>query len=205
VDAVKKIAEAVLYEGYVLWPYRRSARKNQQRWTFGGVYPRAYSEARGEDDPWIVQTQCLVLGDGEPAVEIKVRFLHVTVGGHLGIGDKHFLIPIEAVERAALELLAGPDRPPAIFCATDDQAIGVLRAARELRIDVPGALAVAGFDNVKEAALTDPPLTTVSSDREALARAAVSLAMGDPSENGPVDRLRRFPVALEIRQSCGCP
>jgi LacI family transcriptional regulator len=105
----------------------------------------------------------------------------------------------------ALELLAGPDRPPAIFCATDDQAIGVLRAARELRIDVPGALAVAGFDNVKEAALTDPPLTTVSSDREALARAAVSLAMGDPSENGPVDRLRRFPVALEIRQSCGCP
>jgi hypothetical protein len=77
VDTAKKIAEAVLYEGYLLWPYRKSARKNQQRWTFGGVYPRAYSEARGEDDPWIMQTQCLVLGDGEPAVEIKVRFLHV--------------------------------------------------------------------------------------------------------------------------------
>ena len=76
-DAVKKIAEAVLYEGYMLWPYRRSARKNQQRWTFGGVYPRAYSEARGEDDPWIMQTQCLVLGDEETAVEVKVRFLHV--------------------------------------------------------------------------------------------------------------------------------
>jgi hypothetical protein len=78
VDAAKKIAEAVLYEGYLLWPYRRSARKNQQRWTFGGVYPRAYSEARGEDDPWIMQTQCLVSGDGETAVEVKVRFLHVT-------------------------------------------------------------------------------------------------------------------------------
>ena len=76
-DAAKKIAEAVLYEGYLLWPYRRSARKNQQRWTFGGVYPRAYSEARGEDDPWIMQTQCLVLGDGETAVEVSVRFLHV--------------------------------------------------------------------------------------------------------------------------------
>ena len=76
-DTAKKIAGAVLYEGYLLWPYRKSARKNQQRWTFGGVYPRAYSEARGEDDPWIMQTQCLVLGDGEPAVEIKVRFLHV--------------------------------------------------------------------------------------------------------------------------------
>jgi hypothetical protein len=77
VDTAKKIAEAVLYEGYLLWPYRKSARKNQQRWTFGGVYPRAYSEARGEDDPWIMQTQCLVLGDGETAVEVKVRFLHV--------------------------------------------------------------------------------------------------------------------------------
>jgi hypothetical protein len=38
-DAVRKIADAVLYEGYILWPYRRSALKNTQRWTFGGVYP----------------------------------------------------------------------------------------------------------------------------------------------------------------------
>lgn len=76
-DAAKKIAEAVLYEGYLLWPYRRSARKNQRRWTFGGVYPRAYSEARGEDDPWIMQTQCLVMGDEESVIEVRVRFLHV--------------------------------------------------------------------------------------------------------------------------------
>jgi hypothetical protein len=77
-DAIKKIAEAVLYEGYILWPYRRSATKNQQRWTFGGVYPRAYSEARGEDDPWIMQTQCPLLGDEASTVEVQVRFLHVT-------------------------------------------------------------------------------------------------------------------------------
>lgn len=77
-DSVKKIAEAVLYEGYVLWPYRKSAMKNQQRWTFGGVYPRAYSESRGEDDPWLMQTQCLVTGTGETTVEVRVRFLHVT-------------------------------------------------------------------------------------------------------------------------------
>ena len=77
-DAVKKIAEAVLYEGYILWPYRRSATKNQQRWTFGGVYPRAYSEARGEDDPWIMQTQCPLSGDEASTIEVRVRFLHVT-------------------------------------------------------------------------------------------------------------------------------
>src|SRR5213079_989141 len=66
--------------------------------------------------------------------------------------------------KVGLSLLSGPERPPAIVCATDDQAIGLLRAARELRIDVPTDLAVAGFDDVKEAALTDPPLTTIASD-----------------------------------------
>ena len=35
-DPIRRIADAVLYEGYLLWPYRRSATKNRQRWTFGG-------------------------------------------------------------------------------------------------------------------------------------------------------------------------
>jgi hypothetical protein len=73
-DPVRAIADAVLYEGYILWPYRRSAMKNRQRWTFGGVYPRAWSEGR-VDDPWQMRTQCLVKGD--PAVEVTVRFLQV--------------------------------------------------------------------------------------------------------------------------------
>ncbi len=106
----------------------------------------------------------------------------------------------------ALEVLARPDRPTAIFCATDDQAIGVLRAARELRIDVPGDLAVAGFDDVKEAALTDPPLTTIASDRPAMARAAVDLVLDDGLRvaGSRRERLKQFPSALVIRRSCGC-
>jgi hydrogenase maturation protease len=75
-DALRKIADAVLYEGYVLWPYRRSALKNQQRFTFGGVYPRAHSEGR-EDDPCTMRTECLVEDHGEARVEVRVRFLHV--------------------------------------------------------------------------------------------------------------------------------
>lgn len=108
--------------------------------------------------------------------------------------------------KVALEVLSGPDRPPAIFCATDDQAIGVLRAARELRIDVPGELAVAGFDDVKEAALTDPPLTTIASDRPAMARAAVDLVLDDGLRvaGSRRERLKQFPSALVIRRSCGC-
>ncbi|MGI8439585.1 MAG: hypothetical protein ACR2NV_05190 [Thermoleophilaceae bacterium] len=86
-DEVRKIADAVLYEGYILWPYRRSAMKNQQRWTFGGVYPEAYSRARGEDDPWTMQTQILVEGGDDASVEVRVRFLHVVerqVAAHTG-------------------------------------------------------------------------------------------------------------------------
>lgn len=77
-DPVRAIADAVLYEGHVLWPYRRSALKNAQRWTFGNVFPRAHAEGRAPgDDPWTMQTQCLVEGDGWAGLRVTVRFLQV--------------------------------------------------------------------------------------------------------------------------------
>ncbi|GAB2779447.1 LacI family DNA-binding transcriptional regulator [Streptomyces daliensis] len=108
--------------------------------------------------------------------------------------------------RHALGLLSGPDRPTAVFCSTDDQAIGVMRAARELNIDVPRELAVVGFDDVKEAALTDPPLTTVGSDREGMAKAAVDLVLDDSLRvvGSRRERVRQFPSGLVLRRSCGC-
>lgn len=76
IDEVREIADAVLYEGYLLWPYRRSAMKNQQRFTFGGVYPRGWPQ-----DRCAMQAQCLVETDPahleEPGVEVRVRFLQV--------------------------------------------------------------------------------------------------------------------------------
>jgi hydrogenase maturation protease len=63
---VEAIANAVLYEGYLLYPYRQSAVKNQVRWTFGGVHPQAWSEATGGFEPWVQQTQCLVANAGFP-------------------------------------------------------------------------------------------------------------------------------------------
>jgi hypothetical protein len=73
-DPVRAIADAVLYEGYILWPYRRSAPKNRQRWTFGGVFPAAHGEAH-PDDPARLQTEVEL--EGDPAVDVRVRFLHV--------------------------------------------------------------------------------------------------------------------------------
>jgi hypothetical protein len=71
-DPVRQIADAVLYEGYVLWPYRRSAPKNRQRFTFGGVYPQGWPEDRSE-----TLVECLLESDGEPRAEARVRFLQV--------------------------------------------------------------------------------------------------------------------------------
>jgi hypothetical protein len=74
--AARKIADAVLYEGYVLYPYRASATKNQVRWQWGVVAPRAWSEAGG-CEPWWTQTECLAEPGPDGALFGKVRFMQV--------------------------------------------------------------------------------------------------------------------------------
>jgi hypothetical protein len=81
--AVDQIAKAVLYEGYMLYPYRPSSVKNQQRWNFGVLCPRSYSEAQNGSEAWTMQTECLVEGSSLTGLEIRVRFLQLvdrTVG-----------------------------------------------------------------------------------------------------------------------------
>lgn len=75
--AVDKVAKALLYEGYMLYPYRPSAVKNQQRFNFGVLYPRSYSLVADQVDPWCNRTECLVTGSVLTAVEVRVRFLHL--------------------------------------------------------------------------------------------------------------------------------
>jgi hypothetical protein len=74
---VEQIANAVLYEGYMLYPYRASSVKNRQRWTFGGLHPRAYSMAGGSTDPWMLTTECVLLGGERTRLRAKVRCLHL--------------------------------------------------------------------------------------------------------------------------------
>ena len=77
-EQVKEIANAVLYEGYLLYPYRQSAIKNRTRWTFGVVYPREYSEANGTIESWTMHTECLVEGKiDDISLDVTVRFLHL--------------------------------------------------------------------------------------------------------------------------------
>jgi hypothetical protein len=74
---VDKIAKAVLYEGYMLYPYRPSSVKNQQRWNFGVLCPQSYSEAQKGTEAWTMQTECLVEGNSLTTLEIRVRFLQL--------------------------------------------------------------------------------------------------------------------------------
>jgi hypothetical protein len=76
-STLDRIVAATLYEGYILYPYRPSSVKNQVRWTFGGVHPRAWSEATGGSDPWIAQTQCLLRATDATSITMRVRFLQL--------------------------------------------------------------------------------------------------------------------------------
>ncbi len=86
----RAVADAVLYEGYLLYPYRANSRKNQTRWQFGVVGPAGAAAAGiGEDDS--LSAQVLVAPRGNPSVSVVVRFLQLQ---HRGVerdaGDGRF-------------------------------------------------------------------------------------------------------------------
>lgn len=72
---VEQIADAILYEGYILYPYRASALKNGQRWNFGVLYPPAYAAAQQGSDASSMHCECLFRGgDG---FRVTLRFLQL--------------------------------------------------------------------------------------------------------------------------------
>ncbi len=76
-DAVEKVAAAILYEGYILYPYRPSAIKNRQRWNFGTLYPRAYAEAQRPAEPFRLVAECLAVTGEKASLDIRVSFLQL--------------------------------------------------------------------------------------------------------------------------------
>ena len=73
---VDRIVGATLYEGYILYPYRPTSVKNQVRWTFGGVFPRAYAEESAGTERSAVTTECLLRARADSRLAVTVRFLH---------------------------------------------------------------------------------------------------------------------------------
>lgn len=75
---VEKIADAVLYEGYMLYPYRASSVKNRQRFNWGALAPKTYSDAEKGTEAWTMKTECLIRANADTVLNIKVRFLQLS-------------------------------------------------------------------------------------------------------------------------------
>jgi LacI family transcriptional regulator len=104
---------------------------------------------------------------------------------------------------AAEQLLSLPDPPTAIFGFNDNVAIGVLNAARERGLSVPGDLSVVGFDDTAQASIVTPQLTSVSQPLAEMGRMGVSLLIRI-LEGQRVDALRmELSTKLVIRESTG--
>jgi hypothetical protein len=152
-DRIRAIADAVLYEGYLLWPYRKSAMKNRQRFTFGGVYPPSWSTERPDDAP-LMQTQCLFEGRAGASVDVRVRFLQVVerqvlrrAGGgwseveELELGGERHLSWQEAVEREiAVAGLSPPDAATALRQPIEIGAGSELEPLGGDAVHAPGAV-----------------------------------------------------------------
>ena len=87
--AVEKIAAAILYEGYILYPYRPTAIKNRQRWNFGTLYPRVYAQAQRPEEPYRLVAECLVEADAEATLDVQTSLSAIaaaTERPRLGMG-----------------------------------------------------------------------------------------------------------------------
>jgi hypothetical protein len=110
------VADAIVYEGYLLYPYRRSSIKNRFRWQFGVLTPRAWAEEQGLPDAgvagsaegWWQQTECLLEAKNDPSdaeIWCRIRFLQLvsrTVEERLPDGDHRAADALEAGSRLEL-------------------------------------------------------------------------------------------------------
>jgi hypothetical protein len=106
-DQVEKIAAAILYEGYLLYPYRPTAIKNRQRWNFGTLYPRVYAQAQRPEEPFRLIAECLVVAVPQTTIEVRLRFLQLVQG--------------QAVERTSEYANLRLDQPLSLTVSMDEE------------------------------------------------------------------------------------
>ncbi|MDH0866047.1 LacI family DNA-binding transcriptional regulator [Mitsuaria sp. GD03876] len=105
----------------------------------------------------------------------------------------------EAGVAAAMgQLLARRPRPDAVVCFNDSAALVAMRRCLNEGLNVPGDIAVVGFDDIGGASVAHPPLSTVRVDKESLGAKGVELLLGTPAET-PLDLT--LPVELIVRES----
>ena len=107
----------------------------------------------------------------------------------------------DAGAAAAEHFLALSRRPTAVFCASDQVAIGFIKAVRDAGLTVPGDVSVAGFDDIEVASLFAPGLTTMRQPRTDLGHSAAALLVERMTKGGSGNERTRLPCTLVIRDS----
>ena len=102
------------------------------------------------------------------------------------------------------QLLNRDDKPTAIFCHSDEMAIGVLKIAKELGIAVPKELTVVGFDNITYGEYCEPKLTTVHQPRDLIGETAMKLLLDILADKKPNPEMT-LPTQLIVRDSSAPP
>ncbi|MER7542371.1 hypothetical protein [Actinomadura sp.] len=144
-EHARAVADAVLYEGYLLYPYRRSSGKNRVRWQFGVLVPPAWAREHGLDDTGVAgsaeaawqRTECLIEARPDTVVHFRVRFLQLQRKGvekRLPGGRHEPVDSLDAGERAEFSFdEAVPQEFDLQFRLGD-----VLRDEERFTVHVPG-------------------------------------------------------------------
>ena len=121
----------------------------------------------------------------------------------LAVVDGNF--SVESGADAAERLFAAPRPPTAIFCFNDEMAMGVLDVARRKRIRVPRDLSVVGFDDIRFARYTEPPLTTIAQPMRAIGEGTVRLLLAILRDDSTAPDSVTLPHTLITRASTAAP
>lgn len=106
---------------------------------------------------------------------------------------------------AARALLQARHRPTAVFAANDVSALQMIAVANEAGLSVPGDLSVVGFDNVPEAAMAEPGLTTVEQPMHEIGRRAFEILVAQLRGEAPGERAVKVPTRLVVRATTAPP
>lgn len=112
---------------------------------------------------------------------------------------------IEGGSVASLPLLEGANRPTALFCSSDEMAIGAAKVARQLGLSVPRDLSIVGFDDLQLAAAVDPPLTTLRQPRREIGRRAMAILDGVMAGQPPDQQVELLDAQLIVRGTSAPP
>jgi LacI family transcriptional regulator len=101
--------------------------------------------------------------------------------------------------------LLKPPLPTAIFACNDLMAVGCMSAAIELDLSIPRDLSVVGFDDIRLASFTNPPLTTVVQPKYEIGVLAVEMLLRRMDDPEAPPQLQRLDTHLQVRQSTAAP